>query len=611
MSATTRVIVLGCGSSAGVPRIGGDWGDLRPGRPAEPPQPLLDHRRAHDRRRHHPGARRHHPRPAQPAPRRRRRPPRRRRLDPRRTPTTSTASTTSAPSSRTAAPACRSGPTPRPPTSCSPASPTSSSSPPAASIRRSSTSAPSTGPSRSTAPAARSASSPSGSPTAASTPSASASATSPTSPTSPPSPRTPGPPSTASAPSWSTPSATSRTRPTPTSRSPSSGSARAAPRRGILTNMHNDLDYATLAAELPGGDRPRPRRPRLRDRLSARPVIVTVLLVVLPVFLVIGGGWLATRSGVFSASAVDGLMVYTQSFAVPCLLFRGLVDLDLGAAFDPRLLALLLHRRRRRLRRRGPPRAPPSSAAGPARRWRSASGRCSRTRCSSACRSWTRAYGPRRARRRTSRSSRSTRPSATSSASPRWRSSAPTARGLVATARAIGRTVFRNALMIALALGFAVNLLGIPLPAPVRSAVDMIADSALPAALFALGGVFTRYAVRSSLGEAGTITVLSLVVHPAIAYVLSTQVFALPPEFVRGAVVTAAMAPGRQHLRLREPLRPRPGPGGERHPPRHRLLGPHRLGLARDPRRRAVTGLPDALASGRWRGVSRRPVPPP
>jgi phosphoribosyl 1,2-cyclic phosphate phosphodiesterase len=27
--------------------------------------------------------------------------------------------------------------------------------------------------------------------------------------------------------------------------------ARAAPRRGILTNMHNDLDYATLAAELP------------------------------------------------------------------------------------------------------------------------------------------------------------------------------------------------------------------------------------------------------------------------------------------------------------------------------------------------------------------------
>ena len=58
----------------------------------------------------------------------------------------------------------------------------------------------------------------------------------------------------------------------------------------------------------------------------------------LPVFLVIGAGYAATRSGVFSSSAVDGLMVFTQSFAIPCLLFRGLVDLDLGAVFDPRLL---------------------------------------------------------------------------------------------------------------------------------------------------------------------------------------------------------------------------------------------------------------------------------
>ena len=33
MSATMRVIVLGCGSSAGVPRIGGDWGDCDPADP--------------------------------------------------------------------------------------------------------------------------------------------------------------------------------------------------------------------------------------------------------------------------------------------------------------------------------------------------------------------------------------------------------------------------------------------------------------------------------------------------------------------------------------------------------------------------------------------------
>jgi malonate transporter and related proteins len=68
-------------------------------------------------------------------------------------------------------------------------------------------------------------------------------------------------------------------------------------------------------------------------------VIVQLLIVVLPVFLVIGGGYLAVRSGVFSQSAVDGLMVFSQRFAIPCVLFRGIADLDLGSAFDPGLLA--------------------------------------------------------------------------------------------------------------------------------------------------------------------------------------------------------------------------------------------------------------------------------
>ena len=87
-------------------------------------------------------------------------------------------------------------------------------------------------------------------------------------------------------------------------------------------------------AELPAGVIP------AHDGLDARDpgVILAILLVVIPVFLVMGAGFAATRSGVFSSSAVDGLMVFTQSFAIPCLLFRALADLDLGAVFDPRLL---------------------------------------------------------------------------------------------------------------------------------------------------------------------------------------------------------------------------------------------------------------------------------
>jgi len=98
--------------------------------------------------------------------------------------------------------------------------------------------------------------------------------------------------------------------------------------------------------------------------------------------------------------------------------------------------------------------------------------------------------------------------------------------------------------MIGLAIGFAVNITNTTLPEPLISATEMIARAALPAALFALGGTLARYSLRASLGEAGMIATLKLMVHPAIAYVMCTTVFHLPIEFTRSAVITAAMAPG-------------------------------------------------------------------
>ena len=81
--------------------------------------------------------------------------------------------------------------------------------------------------------------------------------------------------------------------------------------------------------------------------------------------------------------------------------------------------------------------------------------------------------------------------------------------------------------MIGLALGFVVNLGDIPLPGPVRGAVDMMADAALPAALFGLGGVLTRYAIRASLAEAGMIAGLSLAGAPGDR--LRALALGLPP----------------------------------------------------------------------------------
>jgi malonate transporter and related proteins len=271
-------------------------------------------------------------------------------------------------------------------------------------------------------------------------------------------------------------------------------------------------------------------------------LILELLVVVLPVFLVIGAGYAATRAGLFRPSAVDGLMVFTQNFAIPCLLFRGVATLDLGAVFDPRLLVsfytgavvcfILGTLGARRLFGRRPGEAVAIGFGAlfsnsvllglPIIERAYADGVLAPTFAIIAIHApfcylvgitameFARADG----------------------------------RGLAGTARAVGNAMFRNALMIGIALGFVVNVMGIALPEPVWGAVNMMAAAALPAALFGLGGVLTRYALRASLAEASMIASLSLLVHPAIALVLAAGVFALPPDFVRAAVVTASMAPG-------------------------------------------------------------------
>ncbi len=271
-------------------------------------------------------------------------------------------------------------------------------------------------------------------------------------------------------------------------------------------------------------------------------MILDILRVVLPVFLVAGGGYAAVRARLFAPSAVDGLMVFTQSFAIPCLLFRAIADLDLGTAFDPRLLisfytgavttfVLGILGARRIFGRR------PGEAV--------AVGFCAlfSNLVLLGLPIMQRAYG-------------------TEALAPSFaiisihapfcyllgitimEFARADGRGLVDTGRAVARAMFRNSLMIGLAMGFVVNLGGIPLPQTLKVSVDMLAGAALPAALFGLGGVLTRYAIRASLAEAGMIAGLSLVVHPAIAFVLSLHVFSLPDEFVRAAVLGAAMAPG-------------------------------------------------------------------
>ncbi|MGB1311847.1 MAG: AEC family transporter [Leucothrix sp.] len=116
--------------------------------------------------------------------------------------------------------------------------------------------------------------------------------------------------------------------------------------------------------------------------------------------------------------------------------------------------------------------------------------------------------------------------------------------GVVATAQAVVKQVFSNAITVGLLLGIVANLLGITPPAAVNMALELIARSALPVALFALGAVLVKYKISSNLGEVSMISFNMLVLHPVIAYVLGHYVFNLTDEVLNVVVLMAAMPPG-------------------------------------------------------------------
>lgn len=106
------------------------------------------------------------------------------------------------------------------------------------------------------------------------------------------------------------------------------------------------------------------------------------------------------------------------------------------------------------------------------------------------------------------------------------------------------RTSVTNPLMMGLLAGMAANMIALPLPRMVEDAMQMLADAAIPVALFAMGGVLTRYKLRDQIGESLMVSGFSLLLQPALAWTIAGPVMGLRPEYVTAAVITAAMPTG-------------------------------------------------------------------
>lgn len=266
-----------------------------------------------------------------------------------------------------------------------------------------------------------------------------------------------------------------------------------------------------------------------------------LLDVILPVFLVIGAGYLAAWRGGMTDAFVDGLMVFTQKFAVPCLLFRGIWTLDLGGHFDPAILFSFYA---------GSLTGFTLGTLGAryvfGREWEDA------VAIGFICLFANtvllglpiteRAYGP----------------EALTSNYTIIAMHSPFCYGVGILAMEIARNrggsrralpgkvlkaMFSNSLVIGVGLGLLANLSGLHLPMTVTDALDMMIRAALPAALFGMGGVLYRYRPEGNFREITMVCLISLILHPTITWTLG-RATGLSVEAFRSAILTAAMAPG-------------------------------------------------------------------
>jgi malonate transporter and related proteins len=110
--------------------------------------------------------------------------------------------------------------------------------------------------------------------------------------------------------------------------------------------------------------------------------------------------------------------------------------------------------------------------------------------------------------------------------------------------RIIGLDLVRNPIIMGLLLGVAVNLGGMELPGPVDTMAEMVGASAVPCALFALGASLAGYPLIGDVPPALVLTVIKVVVHPALVWILAVPILGLEGIWVKVAVVMAAMPSG-------------------------------------------------------------------
>ncbi|GAA6206731.1 AEC family transporter [Cognatishimia sp. WU-CL00825] len=266
-----------------------------------------------------------------------------------------------------------------------------------------------------------------------------------------------------------------------------------------------------------------------------------IISIVLPVFIIVGLGYVANWRSWLVDTHFDALMKFATNFAVPCLLFVAISDLDLSSSFNPDLFISFY------------------SGAFACFLIGVLGARYLFNRDWEDCISIgfscffsnTVMLGLPIAERAFGAHSLAPNFAIVSMHSLFCYSIGITAmetvkargRSVLGAVRTVVKGLLRNILVLSILAAFFVNLSGLTLPGPIVDSFSLIAKSALPVALFAIGGILFRYKPEGDTKTVLFICFVSLIIHPAIALLIGTSL-QLSQENLRAVVIMAAVAPG-------------------------------------------------------------------
>ncbi|MDB5538463.1 MAG: malonate transporter [Devosia sp.] len=270
--------------------------------------------------------------------------------------------------------------------------------------------------------------------------------------------------------------------------------------------------------------------------------MLAILNVILPVFALLALGYGAVRLRLFPNEGVRGLIIFVNSFATPCLLFRAMLDADFSTTFNwgvivpfyvggvvVFIVGILLSSR--------------VFGNKPGESVASGFSAMFTNTVLVGIPVVQRAYGP---------EALATAFSIIAFHAPVLitagmltmellrRDGAPLLKTLgVALVRIVA-----NPLLWGIALGAAANLMHIKLIEPAEAFVTIMAAAVTPAALFGLGGALNDYKLSESWGQSLTMSLLKLLVQPAIAWLIMVPILHIDRDLARYGVLLAAMPAG-------------------------------------------------------------------